>query len=81
MGKLVKYTLDYNEKKKNWELGNDTTNRVIKTFETKEVALSRGVLRKILGEDGGSVKIQKQTGRIQEERTYPKSKDPAQSKG
>lgn len=31
--------------------------------------------------DGGSVKIQKENGRFQEERTYPGSKDPVASKG
>jgi hypothetical protein len=34
-----------------------------------------------MGSDGGSVKIQKENGRFQEERTYPGSKDPASSKG
>ncbi|MDO9231155.1 MAG: DUF2188 domain-containing protein [bacterium] len=81
MGKLQKYTLDYNEKKSKWELENDKTDKVIKTFETKEMAVSRGALRKVLGEDGGSVKIQKLDGKFQEERTYPKSKDPITSKG
>lgn len=81
MGKLQKYTLNYNEKKSKWELENDRTDKVVKTFETKKVALSRGVLKKILGEDGGSVKIQKLNGKFREERTYPKSKDPIASKG
>lgn len=81
MGKLSKYTLDYNEKKGKWDLENDKTNRVIKTFETKEKATAEGVLKKVLGEEGGSVKIQKENGRFQEERTFPKSKDPRSSKG
>lgn len=81
MGKLSKYTLDYNEKKGKWDLENDKTNRVVKTFETKEKATAGGVLRKVLGEEGGSVKIQKENGRFQEERTFPKSKDPRSSKG
>jgi len=81
MGKLSKYTLDYNEKKSKWELENDKTNKIVRTFETKETALSRGILKKILGKDGGSVKIQKLDGKFGEERTYPKSKDPVESKG
>lgn len=81
MPKLTKYTLEYNEKKERWDLGNDRTNRVIRTFETKEGATKGGVLKKALGQDGGSVKIQKQNGRIEEERTFPSSADPHESKG
>jgi hypothetical protein len=81
MAKLRKFTLEYNEKKDHWDLENDKTNKVIKSFETKEVATADGVLKKVLGENGGSVKIQKENGRIQEERTYPKSADPVESKG
>ena len=81
MTKLTKYTLEYNEKKERWDLGNDKTKRVIKTFETKEVATKGGVLKRALGGNGGSVKIQKQNGRIEEERTFPSSADPHKSKG
>ena len=35
----------------------------------------------ILNNGGGSLKIHKNKGGFQEERTYPKSKDPKQSKG
>jgi len=34
-----------------------------------------------LGNQGGSVKIKKLDGKYEEERTYPKSKDPIKSKG
>lgn len=81
MTKLPKYTLDFNEKKDKWELTNDKTNKIVKSFKNKGDAIAGGVLREILGEDGGSVKIQKENGKIQEERTYPKSKDPAESEG
>ena len=81
MTKLPKYTLDLNEKKDKWELTNDKTNKIVKSFKNKGDAIAGGVLREILGEDGGSVKIQKENGKIQEERTYPKSKDPAESEG
>lgn len=81
MAKLPKYTLDFEEKKDKWELTNDKTNKVIKSFENKGDATAGGVLKKILGEEGGSVKIQKENGRIQEERTYPRSEDPRESKG
>lgn len=79
--KLPKFTLDYNEKKDRWELENDKTDKVVKTFKTKEDATAGGALKKAIGEDGGSVKIQKMDGKFQEERTYPKSADPSESKG
>ncbi len=78
--KLPKFTLDYNEKKDKWELTNDKTNKVVKSFETKGEATAGGVLKKAIGGEG-SVKIQKVNGKFQEERTFPKSEDPEQSKG
>ncbi len=81
MEKLRKLTLEFDEKKSRWPLTDDKTDRVIKTFATKEDATAGGVLRKLLGADGGSVKIQLKNGKIQEERTFPKSKDPKKSPG
>ena len=81
MGKLLKYTLGYDEKKEKWVLENDKTDRIIKTFNTKEQAIAGGVLKRALGGDGGSVKIKKLDSKFQEERTFPRSKDPRKSKG
>lgn len=81
MSKLPKYTLTFDEKTEKWDLDNDRTNRTVKTFSTKEKATAGGVLERALGDDGGSVKIQKQNGKFQEERTYPSNKDPKESKG
>jgi len=81
MNKLPKFTLDYNEGKDRWDLTNDKTNRIVKTFEIKTDAIRGGVLEKAVGSNGGSVKIQKENGRFQEERTYPGSRDPKSSKG
>ncbi len=81
MPKLPKFTLSHNEKKDKWELTNDKTDKVVKSFETKTVATTGGVLKKAVGGDGGSVKIQKENGRFQEERTYPKKDDPKESRG
>jgi hypothetical protein len=81
MANLRKFTLDHNEKKDQWDLKNDATNRVLKSFGTKGDATAGGALKQVLGSEGGSVKIQKENGRIQEERTYPRSKDPRSSKG
>jgi hypothetical protein len=49
---------------------------VVKRFDTKGGAIEGGVLKRAVGPDGGSVKIQKANGRFQEERTYPRSRDP-----
>lgn len=81
MAKLPKFTLDKNEPTDRWRLTNDKTDRVVKTFETKGDATAGGVLKKAVGPEGGSVKIQKENGRFQEERTFPKSRDPKSSKG
>lgn len=78
---LPKFTLGYNEKKDRWDLKNDKTDRTVKSFDTKSSATKEGVLSKSIGSKGGSVKIQKENGRFQEERTYPGAKDPRQSKG
>lgn len=80
-GKLPKYTLSHNEKKEKWELKNDTTDRVVKNFDTKSEATAGGSLEKAIGSKGGSVKIQRMDGDYQEERTFPKSADPKTSKG
>lgn len=81
MAKLPRYTLSHNEKKDRWELANDKTDQVVKTFETKASATSGGALGKAIGPGGGSVKIQKLDGKIQEERTFPGDRDPKKSPG
>lgn len=81
MSTLPKYTLSFNEKRDKWDLKKDNSNKVIKSFETKDNATTAGTLRNAIGSGGGSVKIQKIDGRYQEERTYPGSKDPKKSKG
>jgi hypothetical protein len=81
MAKLPRYTLSHDDKKDRWVLVNDETNRTKAAFGTKADATKRGVLEGALGRAGGSVKIQKQNGRLQEERTFPGSKDPRASRG
>jgi Uncharacterized protein conserved in bacteria (DUF2188) len=81
MAKLAKYTLALDKKSNKWTLRNDRTNRVEQSFGTKARAMTGGVLKRAVGRGGGSVKIQKQNGRLQEERTYPGKKDPRKSKG
>ena len=81
MGKLPKFTLEFNERREKWELEKDKTNKVVKSFATKEKATKGGVLERAVGPLGGSVKIQKLNGRFEEERTYPRGRDPRRSKG
>ena len=71
MPKLIKYTLELNEKSGKWTLKNDKTKKLAKSFKTKAGATKGGALKRALGKNGGSVKIQKENGRIQEVRTYP----------
>lgn len=78
---LSKFTLGYNERKTRWDLKKDKSSTIIKSFDKKSDATKTGSLEKAVGKNGGSVKIQKIDGKFQEERTYPGSKDPKQSKG
>ena len=71
MPKLPKFTLEYDEKRDRWSLENDRTNREVKSFATKRDAVSGGALRRAVGSEGESVKIQKANGRFQEERPIP----------
>ncbi|HEY8432929.1 MAG TPA: DUF2188 domain-containing protein [Sandaracinaceae bacterium] len=80
MAKLPKFTLGKDEKRGDWALSNDATDRVVRRFDTKADATKGRALERAVGADGGSVKIQKEDGRYQEERTYPGSRDPRSSK-
>jgi hypothetical protein len=81
MTRLPKFTLKFDQQRKDWELEHDKTDRILRRFKVKESATKGGVLKKAVGTGGGSVKIQKKQGRYQEERTYPRSADPRRSKG
>jgi hypothetical protein len=81
MPNLQKLTLVHNKDKQRWVLNVDKTDKTLKTFRTKEEATKSGVLRSLAGKDGASVKIKKLNSEIQEERTYPRKKDPVKSKG
>ena len=78
---LPKFTLKQNDKRGGWDLTKDGSDRARKHFDTKGEATKGGALADALGKGGGSVKIQKENGRFQEERTFPSSKDPKGSPG
>ena len=74
-----KYTRHTDRKSDKWRLEREGSDRAKRTFDTKEDALKN--LRDAVGPDGGSVRIRKVDNTIQEERTYPRSKDPRKSPG
>lgn len=78
---LRKFTLAHDGEKRNWKLAEDGKDRALRRFSTKAEALAGGVLADALGKQGGSVKVEKVKGGYQEERTYPRSKDPKASEG
>jgi len=79
MAKLPRFDLVKNNDKDAWDL--ERKGRVVKRFETKSEATAGGVLEGAVGKGGGTVRIHLEVGRIQEERTYPGSRDPKKSPG
>ena len=61
------------------KLSKQGAKRATLTSDTKEGALQRSM--EFMREHGGSMKIHKKDGKIQEERTYPRSADPRRSPG
>jgi hypothetical protein len=80
MAKLPRYSLAHDDTKKRWVLKHEGTGQVVKTFATKAAATKGGILERAVS-GKGSVRIRKRNGKIQEERTYPRSADPGSSKG
>ena len=76
---IDKYTLHKDRKSDKWRLEREGSNRAKRTYDTKGDALKS--LRNDVGPNGGSVRIRKTDNTIQEERTYPRSKDPRKSPG
>lgn len=76
---LDKYTLHKDEATDKWRLEREGSDRAKRVFDTKDKALKD--LRTAVGPGGGSVRIRKVDNTIQEERTYPRAKDPKKSPG
>ena len=76
---IEKYTLHKDADTEKWRLEKEGSNQAKRTFDRKEDALKG--LKHAVGPNGGSVRIRKVDNTIQEERTYPRSKDPKSSKG
>ncbi len=62
-----------------WALEKQGADRATKVSPTKQDAIAH--MREFMVGKVGSVKIHNQNGRIEEERTYPRSKDPSRSPG
>ncbi|MBE9465532.1 DUF2188 domain-containing protein [Dyadobacter subterraneus] len=67
--------------RESWKLQRENTSRATANFSgsSKEEAIRKSA--EILSDSNSSLKIHKMDGRIQEERTYPRSADPTKSKG
>ena len=81
MDKLRRFTLSKDRERGDWVLREQGATRARKRFKTKTEALSGRAIAQALGAIGGSVRIKKENGRIQEERTVPRSRDPRGSSG
>lgn len=63
----------------NWQFKKEGSSRAIKNSNTKTDAIKN--MRDYMSNKVGSVKIHKQDGKFQEERTYQRVNDPTRSKG
>lgn len=64
---------------KQWKLKKEGGSRASKTADTKKEIIQK--TQKFMETNSGSVKIHKEDGKIQEERTYPRKNDPKKSPG
>lgn len=78
---LPKFHLVKDDKRGDWKLAPEGGGRARARFDSKGDATAGGVLADALGRKGGSVRIHKVDGEIQEERTYPGDRDPRSSPG
>ncbi len=65
----------------NWKLKKENASRASKVFEGNKQDAIQQSAQFLRGNEGGSLKIHKTNGRIQEERTYPRKNDPSESIG
>jgi len=64
-----------------YKLKRENSNRASKVIDTNKRDAIKAAKDFILKQGGGSLKIHKNSGEFQEERTYPRSIDPTKSKG
>lgn len=73
MARLPRFSLSYNGTNRKWELTREDNEEVVKRFKSKADAIKGGVLERAV-KKVGSVRIRKRDGKIQEERSYPRSR-------
>ena len=78
MAMLPRFTLKHNKQNDGWDLKNQIGD-TLKSFSHKADATAGGVLAKAVRR--GTVRIHNRDGRIQEERTFPRSADSRRSPG
>jgi len=66
-----KFTLRFDESKAIWVLKHDDTEKIVRTFKSKEDGSRAGILRKTLGQRGGIVVLRTKSGVFDEERVFP----------
>lgn len=64
-----------------YKLKKEGAERSSKVFDTNKTEAIQSAKKFIENQGGGSLKIHKNSGGFQEERTYPRSIDPRKSKG
>ncbi|UII21389.1 DUF2188 domain-containing protein [Fulvivirga ligni] len=64
-----------------WNLTKEGNDRASKAFHTTKDEAIKESATYLESHGGGSLKIHKEDGTIQEERTYPRSADPVSSEG
>ncbi|UII27402.1 DUF2188 domain-containing protein [Fulvivirga maritima] len=64
-----------------WNLTKEGNSRASKSFETNKEEAIKSSASYVNSHGGGSLKIHKLNGQIEEERTYPRSADPTDSPG
>ena len=64
-----------------YKLKKENAERASKVIDSNKLEAISQAKEFIVKQGGGSLKIHKNGGRFQEERTYPKSNDPSKSKG
>ena len=64
-----------------YKLKKENAQRASKVIDSNKVDAIKESRDFIKSQGGGSLKIHKNNGRIQEERTYPRSNDPINTKG
>ena len=79
--RLRQVHLTKDDEKGDWRLQESGADRAIRRFPTKQDATAGGALADALGQKGGSVRIHRQDGVIQEERTFLRGKDPKGTPG